>query len=251
VQKADRFGAREGRRFLAWTAVSFAAMLFCYAFVDRPLATFLHGFLADRHVFVLIARDLILPTLLAVCLVIALASAYLMGWPTDPALRALVRVVLIAAIALCVAENAKDIIKYMVGRTWPETLFWHNPSWNENGVYAFAPFHGGLGFESFPSGHTTALMTLASVLACAFPRWRALWMLPVALVALALVATDIHWLSDVIGGAYLGSLCGFGVARVARLEPIVFAARGREAGADEATGGALEPAAERASEPAE
>jgi hypothetical protein len=43
-------------------------------------------------------------------------------------------------------------LKLAFGRTWPET--WTNrtnPSWIDNGVFGFFPFHGGSGWGSFPS----------------------------------------------------------------------------------------------------
>jgi hypothetical protein len=39
------------------------------------------------------------------------------------------------------------------GRTWPESWLGDNPSWIRDDVFGFFPFHGGRGWESFPSGH--------------------------------------------------------------------------------------------------
>jgi membrane-associated phospholipid phosphatase len=239
-------------QFALWTVVCVAGVLISYAFIDRPLSTFLHPFLDDRRFLVLVARQMAPFVSLVAVVVGVLGVAYLAGWQPNANVRATIRVVLIAAIATCVAQYAKDELKLMVGRTWPETIFWHNLSWNANGVSLFRPFFGGLGYEAFPSGHTALAMAAASVFACAFPRQRILWMTPVALLAFGLVVTDVHWLSDVIAGAYVGGVCGFGIARLIHLEPVVFE---REEFADEAEadepGPALEPGTAAAREPAE
>jgi membrane-associated phospholipid phosphatase len=232
-------------QFALWTAISVAAVLISYAFIDRPLSTFLHPFLDDRYIFLIVARHMRPFVSLAAVVMGVLGVAYLAGWEPSPNLRATIRVLLIAAIATCVAQYAKDEFKLMVGRTWPETIFWHNPSWNGNGVSLFRPFFGSLGYEAFPSGHTTIAMAIASVLIRAFPRQRILWMTPVALLAFGLVVTDVHWLSDVIAGAYLGGVCGFGIARLINVEPVVFewAEFAHEADAEEpGTAATREPA---------
>ena len=69
----------------------------------------------------------------------------------------------------------------------------------------------GLG-DSFPSGHTlmaTVVYGTLFVILWRSPRWRwngALWSLPiiVLLVGWSRVMVDAHWLSDVIGGLFLG-----------------------------------------------
>src|SRR5580658_10495109 len=65
------------------------------------------------------------------------------------------RIVIACCIAVLVAINLKDQLKYAFGRTWPETWVNDNPSWIGNGTYGFWPFHKGAGWASFPSGHMT------------------------------------------------------------------------------------------------
>jgi membrane-associated phospholipid phosphatase len=92
-------------------------------------------------------------------------------------------------------------LKFAFGRTWP--LHGH-PSFLIDGVYGFNFFTAGRQFESFPSGHTASVSALAAVLWVTYPRFRRLYGLGVAAMAIALVAGDFHFLSDVLAGGFLG-----------------------------------------------
>jgi membrane-associated phospholipid phosphatase len=117
-------------------------------------------------------------------------------------------IVVKCSVSLLVAMAVKDQLKYAFGRTWPETWTSNNPSFIANGVFGFTPFHGGAGWASFPSGHTTAICAVVSVLWVAWPRYRLLFPIPAVLVVVGLLGADFHWLSDTIAGAYLGTAAG-------------------------------------------
>jgi membrane-associated phospholipid phosphatase len=106
-----------------------------------------------------------------------------------------------------VAVSIKDQAKFAFGRLWPETWVYGNPSWIANGAYGFAPFHGGAGWSSFPSGHMTVITAPMVVLALAQPRWRWIAAIPVALVAIGLFGADYHFVGDMIAGTLLGWVC--------------------------------------------
>ncbi|MDQ6869158.1 MAG: phosphatase PAP2 family protein [Pseudomonadota bacterium] len=74
------------------------------------------------------------------------------------------------------------------------------------------PFHGGSGFGSFPSGHTTAIATPVTILWLVWPELRVVWVLPVAIVAIGLIGANYHFVSDIIGGLYLVVAIGLGIA---------------------------------------
>lgn len=68
-----------------------------------------------------------------------------------------------------------------------------------------------LGGRSFPSGHTTAVFTVAA-LVCGYTlplRGALLSVLGAALVALSRLAVGAHWPADVLAGALIGWLSGF------------------------------------------
>lgn len=61
---------------------------------------------------------------------------------------------------------------------------------------------------SFPSLHTTASFTAIPILDKEFPKLKWFWILFAAIVAFSRVYLNVHYLSDVVGGALLG----FGIA---------------------------------------
>ncbi len=66
--------------------------------------------------------------------------------------------------------------------------------------------------HSFPSGHAARAVLLALLIAHWGPPWLAPWMAFWApLVILARVALGLHYLSDMLAGALLGGLIGFGI----------------------------------------
>ena len=72
-------------------------------------------------------------------------------------------------------------------------------------VYPYlAAAHAEMG-RSFPSGHATAVFALAAALAMRWPRFWSLWFSMAALVGVSRVALGVHWPSDVIAGAIVGS----------------------------------------------
>jgi undecaprenyl-diphosphatase len=77
--------------------------------------------------------------------------------------------------------------------------------------------------HSFPSGHATRAALLAVMAAGLGPPWFAIILLVWApLVALARVATGVHYVSDVIAGALIGIVMGAGMLAVqAHLPPLL------------------------------
>jgi undecaprenyl-diphosphatase len=106
-------------------------------------------------------------------------------------------------IAHGLAALSANILKHAIGR--PRPKFMHA------GNIEFSPA-GGSGWDSFPSGHAAAAITVATVLAIKFPRAR--W--PILAAAVAIAASRIlrgsHYLTDVAGGAALGCVVGVIVA---------------------------------------
>jgi membrane-associated phospholipid phosphatase len=116
-----------------------------------------------------------------------------------------------AVIALCEASLliTKLLLvpsKFVFGRTWP--LYGH-PSYLIDGSYGFNFFRAGPAFDAFPSGHTAAVCALAAVLWMTYPRLRLVYLAGAAAMAIALVAGDFHFLSDVLGGGFFGVSVAF------------------------------------------
>lgn len=96
---------------------------------------------------------------------------------------------------------ATPILKELAGRSRP---------YEDEGSLAFDPFSGN---QSFPSGHATGAFAVASVVAAHYDGWKIptlAWTLASS-VAVARVHDDVHWTSDVLAGAIIGTSIGRGV----------------------------------------
>jgi undecaprenyl-diphosphatase len=62
--------------------------------------------------------------------------------------------------------------------------------------------------SSFPSGHTLAFFTLLPILNASFPRWKILFWSLAVLVGFSRIVLGVHYLSDVVAGAFLGYIIG-------------------------------------------
>jgi len=205
--------ANHARTWLIAAVATPAFAVLSYFFVDRPLATLSYENLRPyRKLFDAMTR--IVDPFAAVAGVVFLVAIVQVARRRQigPLLSALLR----ASAGLCATIVVKDQLKYAFGRTWPETWILNNPSYFKDGVFGFTPFHGGPGWASFPSGHTTVVCALAASLWVLFPRGRPVYALAVVLVIVGLIGADYHWLSDIIAGAALGTAMGVTAAKVGR-----------------------------------
>jgi membrane-associated phospholipid phosphatase len=190
-------------------AGSFAIMIIVvalsYAWLDRPIAVYAH---AEFHGIKALPWLTFIPECLAI---LALAIFVVMGWRVALGrhLSRIESVFLVCGVSLAVAVAIKDQLKFVFGRTWPETWINNNPSLIRNNVYGFNPFHGGLGYSSFPSGHTTAICAVMSVLWICYPKFRVIYVLLIAAVGIGLIGADYHFVSDVVAGGFLGVSTGW------------------------------------------
>lgn len=107
---------------------------------------------------------------------------------------------LLIACAVPLAFFLKSALKLAIGRI--NTRFWlYHPHARE-----FHWFHGVGHYSGFPSGHMAVFSVLGIALWKFYPRCRPLYGGFLSVLALALIATDYHFLSDIIAGAYLGLL---------------------------------------------
>jgi membrane-associated phospholipid phosphatase len=98
---------------------------------------------------------------------------------------------------------SKAVLQYVFGRANPHLwLLWHLPP-------RFYWFHTHAGYGSFPSGHMTVFTALMCTLIHYYPRYRPAIAASLFLLALTLVVTNYHFLSDVIAGAVLGATLAF------------------------------------------
>jgi membrane-associated phospholipid phosphatase len=192
--------------------------------IDRPVATWVHEHLGDaRFAWLRLYRDgHLLPVgpfsfmagpaeaigPLALLALVLLALAATAGWRPIGHWRSVLALCLSVVVTLPVNHEIKSVF----GRTWPESWLGDNPSWIRDGVFEFSPFHGGQGWDSFPSGHTSIITTAATLLWLLWPELRILWATIVAMVVAGLIGGNYHFVSDIIGGLYLGVAIGLGSA---------------------------------------
>jgi len=102
------------------------------------------------------------------------------------------------AITIPLTFLIKSVLKLVVGRI--NTRFWLNhPTGNE-----FHWLHGNGNYTSFPSGHMAVFTAFMIALWKFYPRHRTIYVLFNSALALALVMTNYHFVTDIIAGAYLG-----------------------------------------------
>ncbi|GAB5471806.1 MAG: hypothetical protein Kilf2KO_48360 [Rhodospirillales bacterium] len=117
-----------------------------------------------------------------------------------PGLRAWIcwvgRYCLLLLASLAVTGAIIHLIKALVGRSRPNVFF-------SDGVYVFGRVAEGWPMESFPSGHTQVAMTVAAVLALAFPALRTAVFVIAGLIAFSRLVTGAHYLSDVVASTFI------------------------------------------------
>ena len=98
---------------------------------------------------------------------------------------------------------AKYVLQYVFGRPQPHLWVFHHVS------PRFQWLRGDAGYGCFPSGHMTVITALMLTLSNFYPHYRRVFLVLLFMLALALVATNYHYLSDVIAGAGLGAVVAF------------------------------------------
>jgi membrane-associated phospholipid phosphatase len=194
------------RKWLLALALVALTVVVSFFWFDRPLALFVHSQL-PRGGQTLSEPLIHIPDPLiwvAAVTFVALGLWNLAGRP----LSKLQAVILTCSVSLMVAETIKNELKFVFGRTWPETWHQNNPSFIHDGIYGFNWFHGGNAYQSFPSGHMTAICAVASVLWIYYPRFRVIYVTVALVVLIGLVGANFHFLSDTIAGAFVGSTIG-------------------------------------------
>jgi membrane-associated phospholipid phosphatase len=109
----------------------------------------------------------------------------------------------------------KMTLQYAFGRyipRYPEKstlLFVHNPR-----LYGFHWFHAGC----FPSGHSALLVAGLTAICLYYPRWKIPSVLLTLILAVTLLLLNYHFVSDIIGGAYLGLTVTLALYYLTKLE---------------------------------
>lgn len=218
----------EGRLWLRSAALCVVLVVLSILFLDRPISAFVHAEIGRPHPVLFAMQSIpewLVPVAAAFLVVLGLKALF------RPPLSRIERVLLAAALSLAVAQFIGNELKILFGRTWPETFVANNPSFIDNGIYGFFWFHGGAGWASFPSGHTTAISSIAAAVAFADPRLRLPCALAVLVVVVGLIGLDFHFLSDIIAGGFLGTAVAATVTGLMGVRDAAFSAGRKRAAA--------------------
>lgn len=195
------------RTFYAWLGALVAIGIFTpisVLWLDKPIALFVHrtlawgvsGGVADTPI-------LSIPLLSAFVFVMCGLSALLRSQ-----FSVIEKTALLCDVSTLAAETIKNELKFAFGRTWPNSWAPNIQSFIRDNVYGFHFFHSGLSFESFPSGHATVVATIMSVLWILFPKLRGMCLSCIVIADVGLIALNVHFLSDVIAGNFVGVSTG-------------------------------------------
>jgi membrane-associated phospholipid phosphatase len=124
--------------------------------------------------------------------------------------------------ALATTLVATGVLKIATGRMYP--LNGGDPGAAdrlEHPEYArqFRPFQALWPLPSWPSGHTSATVSIAAALTAYYPDeiWIPFVGYPIATaIGFGMVMRDSHWASDVVGGSLVGHAIGYSVGRAFR-----------------------------------
>jgi undecaprenyl-diphosphatase len=133
----------------------------------------------------------------------------------DAGLLVIAQRALFLLASIGVSGIAAQIVKQIVGRGRPKLL-------DELGPFHFDAFALRSTYASFPSGHAATAFAVAVALAWFLPRWRLPLFLLAAAIAASRVMVGAHYPSDVIAGAFLGTLSAMFVARAFARRGIAF-----------------------------
>ena len=173
-------------------------VLCSYFFLDAPIALLVKKVLLSYRRLSLFSSnipDLLFPI---VCVITGIAWAAYFYLVHKGIYDRNTRFFKLVAVAVPLAYVLKSLLKYAVGRI--NTKYWlRHPNFTE-----FHWFHGVGNYSGFPSGHMAVFTALVCVLWKFYPRYRSAYAGFLSVLALTLIATNYHFLSDVVAGAYVG-----------------------------------------------
>jgi membrane-associated phospholipid phosphatase len=196
------------RLFKAWLGGLLGTVLLAaisVMWIDKPIAILMHDTFGSRYIPDAVVRSPGLSIPLASAIVfIVLGLSAIMGRKFSK----LEISVLLCDISVLAADVIKNQLKYVFGRTWPDSWDPQILSLIHDNVYGFNFFHYGRSFESFPSGHAAVAASVMSVLWMLFPRLRAVWALGACAADFGLVLLNLHFVGDILAGTFVGVSTG-------------------------------------------
>lgn len=182
------------------TMLVFAAVLFSIAFLDRGIALGVMQLIRSSAILHRTTANMPDLLFLLVCIGTAIMWADYFFLTRRKGHNEQTQFLRLAATATPFAFLLKSFLKFIFGRI--NTRAWLAGG----GPIDFQFFHGTGERGAFPSGHMMVFTAFFAAVWCFYPRYRPLAAGLLFLLGAALIATDYHFLSDVIAGAYAGLL---------------------------------------------
>ena len=184
-------------------------VVLCMRLLDLPLAAWIAGYL---RTYGLNEDNTQVPDLLLLTVAIMAVPSWMLYFHM---LRKKIHdrlsmFCLITGTVLPVSFALKTFLKWVFGRM--DTRTWLS----DRSTVGFHWFAGADGYQGFPSGHMLVYTPLFLALWHFYPRYRRYYALAWSGLFVALIATQYHFLSDVIAGAYIGALVFLGARRAFR-----------------------------------
>lgn len=188
---------RTTKKLLVTGALSAPFVILCVLYLDIPLALFVRDYLYANPKWAATTANL--PDLLLMVVLLSMfGSCCLYLFRSRKGIFD--RETLLAREIMWLAPAAylvKTVLKAGFGRT--NTRYWLQ----DPGLYGFHWFQMKEHCEGFPSGHMLVIVALLAAVWRFYSKTRPLGMVMAALLGAALIATNYHFLGDVIAGAYL------------------------------------------------
>ena len=175
-----------------------------FQWLDRPVALWVHEIFGGHRIPTDLAdRILTIPRVTAIVFVVCGLVAII-----GRRFSKLETAVAMCAISSLAAIVIKDQLKFVFGRTWPDTWGPGIVSFVRDNVLGFNFFQSGKSFKSFPSGHAAAAAAVLSVGWILFPNLRVICVIGILAADIGLVALNLHFLGDVVAGTFVGLSTG-------------------------------------------
>jgi membrane-associated phospholipid phosphatase len=194
----------ERRNAAIISAVALAATVVSCLYLDHPIALFVRKLALRRRALAADIPDLLFLTVLAATLLLWGGYLYRHYRGIDDTRTGFFR---LAAWTVPLAFVLKSVLKQLFGRMNTRGWLIHQP------VHDFRWFQGGEGYTGFPSGHMAVFAAFMVSAWLYYPRFRSLYLVLMLVLGAALIATNYHFLGDVIAGAWLGVMVNVCVAR--------------------------------------
>ena len=201
-------------RWVAAAILFFAVEAALVAFVDKPLSLWLRDIDVRHHAVIDVFRAYtgyakadwyLWPSGVAGLICLALVRRKRLEAAAREKLARAGRVLAFFFTAVAGAGLTTGLLKALIGRARPVQL-------QDFGIYGFHPWSWfAPRWQSFPSGEATTVFAVAVALVLLRPRWRYALGVFAVVMAISRVMVNAHYLSDIVAGAFVGSLIALAV----------------------------------------